>query len=82
MLDSSVDIVLPTTLEMIRKPERYTLAVEYVPQEVPPELTLATNLQQSGRRFILTPMQRFCSDLLDKALATIASWCRWSQACD
>ena len=33
MLDSSVDIVLPTTLGMIRKPKHYALAVEYVTQQ-------------------------------------------------
>ena len=40
MLDSSVVIVLLTSLEMVRKPEHYALAVEYVTQQLPPELTL------------------------------------------
>ena len=41
MLESSVDIALPTTLDMIRKSEHYALAVEYVTQQLPQELALA-----------------------------------------
>ena len=44
MLDTTVDSFLPTTLGMIRKPEHYALAVEYVAQQLPPELALAASV--------------------------------------
>ena len=78
MLDSSVDIVLPTTLGKIRKPEHYALAVEYVTQQLPPELALAASV--SAGVSLLRPCSK-CVALISKALATSGSWCRWPHAC-
>jgi len=65
MLDSSVDIVLLTTLEMIRKPEHYALAVEYVTQQLLQEFALAAASNTVAGVSLLRP----CS----KAVALISS---------
>ena len=39
MLSNSVDNVLPATLAMLRKSDHYAMAVEYITQQMPPELS-------------------------------------------
>ena len=48
MLGNSVDSVLPAMLAMIRKSEHYAMAVQYITQEVPPELTKAASKAQAN----------------------------------
>ena len=64
MLGDSVDSVLPTTLDMIRKSEHYALAVEYITQQVPPELLKTASKTVAG-----VSMLRPCS----KGVALIMS---------
>ena len=56
MLDVSAEGVLPAKLAMIQKSEHYTLAVEYVTQQMPPELTQAASKTEPGVK-----MLRHCS---------------------
>ena len=64
MLNDSVDSVLPTTLGMVRKSEHYAMAVEYITQQMPPELTKAASKAVAG-----VSMLRPCS----RAIALVVS---------
>jgi len=63
MLSHSVDNVLPAALAMIRRSDHYTMAVQYITQEVPPELSQVaskavvgvTMLRPCSRAFALVP---------------------------
>ena len=59
MLGDSTDSVLPGMLEMIRKSEHYSLAVQYITQKVPPELTKACSKVEAN-----LPMLRACSKVI------------------
>ena len=48
MLNCSVDSILPATLQMIRKSEHYSMAVQYTTQEVPAELAKAASKTRAG----------------------------------
>ena len=65
MLSNSVDNVLPTTLGMIRKSDHYALAVQYITQEVPPELTKVASKAVAGE-----PLLRPCSRAIALVLST------------
>ena len=65
MLSNSVDNVLPTTLGMIRKSDHYALAVQYITQEVPPELTKVASKAIAGE-----PLLRPCSKAIALVLST------------
>ena len=64
MLNDSVDSVLPTTLGMVRKSEHYAMAVQYITQQIPPELTKAASKAVAG-----VSMLRPCS----RAIALVVS---------
>ena len=65
MLSDSVDSVLPTTLGMVRKSEHYAMAVEYITQQMPPELTKAASKAVAG-----VSMLRPCSRAVALVLST------------
>ena len=65
MLTDSIDIVLSTTLGMIRKSEHYAMAVLYTTREVPPELTQAASKAVAG-----VPMLRPCARTIALVLST------------
>ena len=65
MLSDSVDSVLPTTLGMIRKSEHYAMAVQYITQEIPPELSKAASKAVAG-----VSMLRPCSRAVALVLST------------
>ena len=65
MLTDSVDSVLPATLGMVRKSEHYAMAVQYITQEVPPELTQAASKAVAG-----VPMLRPCTRAVALVLST------------
>ena len=48
MLSHSADSVLPAMLSMIRKSEHYTMAVQYITQQVPAELTQVASKPRAG----------------------------------
>ena len=48
MLSHSADSVLPATLAMIRKSDHYTMAVQYITQQVPPELSKVASKTMPG----------------------------------
>ena len=52
MISFSPDGVLPATLSMIRKSEHYSLAVEYVTQNVPEELVKVASKASGGTKFL------------------------------
>ena len=56
MLSHSVDNVLPAALAMIRRSDHYTMAVQYITQEVPPELC-----QVASKSVVGVTMSRPCS---------------------
>ncbi len=56
MLSHSVDSVLPAALAMIRRSDHYTMAVQYITQEVPPELS-----QVASKAVVGVTMLRPCS---------------------
>jgi hypothetical protein len=56
MLSHSVDSVLPAALAMIRRSDHYTMAVQYITQEVPPELC-----QVASKSVVGVTMLRPCS---------------------
>ena len=64
MLSTSPDGVLPATFDMIRKSEHYSLAVQYVTQNVPAELVKAASKATAG----LT-MLRACSKVVVLAVS-------------
>ena len=57
MMTQSGDSVLPATLDMIQKSEHYTMAVQYITQTVPPELTQGASKTTAGVS-ILRPCSR------------------------
>ena len=57
MMTQSGDSVLPAALDMIHKSEHYTMAVQYITQTVPPELTQAASKTTAGVS-ILRPCSR------------------------
>ena len=65
MLSHSVDSVLPAMLRMIRKSEHYAMAVEYITQEVPVELSKAASKANAG-----VAMLRPCSRAVALVLST------------
>ena len=65
MLSNSIDNVLPATLEMIQKSDHYPLAVQYITQEMPPELSKTTPKVVAG-----VPILRPCSRLVALVLST------------
>ena len=52
MISFSPDGVLPATLSMIRKSEHYSLAVEYVTQNVPEEFVKVASKASGGTKFL------------------------------
>ena len=48
MLNCSVDSILPATLQMIRKSEHYSMAVQYTTQDVPAELAKVASKTKAG----------------------------------
>ena len=64
MLSDSVDSVLPATLRMVRKFEHYAMAVQYITQQVPAELSKAASKTVAG-----VSMLRPCS----RAVALVLS---------
>ena len=64
MLNHSVDNVLPATLAMIRKSDHYAMAVQYITQPVPPELS-----QLASKAVVGVPLLRPCS----RAFALVVS---------
>ena len=65
MLSNSVDSILPATLGMIRKSHHYAIAVEYITQQVPPELSKSASKVSPG-----VPMLRHCSRVVTLVLST------------
>ena len=65
MLSNSVDSILPATLGMIRKSDHYAIAVEYITQQVPPELSKSASKVSPG-----VPMLRHCSRVVTLVLST------------
>ena len=65
MLSSSIDNVLPTKLGMIRKSEHYAMAVQYVTQQMPPELSAFGSKVVAG-----VPILRPCSRVVALVLST------------
>ena len=65
MVNHSADSVLPATLGMVRNSEHYALAVEYITQKVPPELTTAASKAVPG-----VPILRPCSRAVALVLST------------
>jgi len=65
MLSHSVDSVLPTTLGMVRASEHYAMAVQYLTQAVPPELSQAAVKAEPG-----IMMLRPCSRAVALILST------------
>ena len=65
MLSDSVDSVLPATLGMVRKSEHYALAVQYITQQVPAELSKAACETVAG-----VSMLRPCSRAVALVLST------------
>ena len=65
MLSHSVDSVLPAMLRMIRKSEHYAMAVQYITQEVPVELSKAASKANTG-----VTMLRPCSRAVALVLST------------
>ena len=65
MLNHDVDSVLPAMLGMVQKSEHYAMAVQYIAQEVPPELTTAASKTVAG-----DPILRPCSRAIVLVLST------------
>ena len=65
MLSDSTDNVLPAALGMVRKSDHYAMAVQYITQEVPPELVTMASKLVAG-----VPMQRPCSRAVALVLST------------
>ena len=65
MLSNSVDSILPATLGMIRKSDHYAIAVEYITQQVLPELSKSASNVSPG-----VPMLRHCSRVVTLVLST------------
>ena len=65
MLTASTDSVLPAKLEMIRKSDHYAMAVEYITQEMPPELSKTASKVVPG-----VPMLRPCTRVVALVLST------------
>jgi len=65
MINHSVDSGLPAMLGMVRKSEHYAMAVQYIAQEVPPELTKAASKAVAG-----DPILRPCSRAIVLVLST------------
>ena len=65
MLSHSADSVLPATLQMIRKSEHYTMAVQYITQQVPAELSKVASKTVAG-----SSMLRPCSRAVALVLST------------
>ena len=65
MLSHSVDSVLPAMLGMIRKSEHYAMAVQYITQEVPAELSKSASKVLAG-----VTMLRPCSRAVALVLST------------
>ena len=57
MLSHSADSVLPATLAMIRTSDHYAMAVQYITQELPPELSNVASKEKTGAT-ILRPCSR------------------------
>jgi len=68
LLSHSVDSVLPATLAMIRRSEHYAMAVQYITQDVPPELTQVASKVVAG-----VTMLRPCSRAFALVLSTKSS---------
>ena len=64
-LSDSADRVLPAMLHMIQKSEHYTMAVQYLTQKVPPELSKAVSKSSVG-----VTMLRPCSRAVALVLST------------
>ena len=62
---NSIDNVLPATLGMIRKSDHYALAVQYITQEVPPELSKTASKVVAG-----LPLLRPCTQVIALVLST------------
>ena len=65
MLTQSAESMLPATLGMIRKSDHYTMAVQYITQQVPPELSQVASKPGPG-----VPMLRPCSRAIALVLST------------
>ena len=65
MLSHSADSVLPAMLSMIRKSEHYTMAVQYITQQVPAELTQVASKPRAG-----VTLLRSCSRAFVLVLST------------
>ena len=65
MLTASTDSVLPAKLEMIRKSDHYAMSVEYITQEMPPELSKTASKVMLG-----VPMLRPCTRVVALVLST------------
>ena len=65
MLGHSADNVLPAMLVMIRKSEHYTMAVQYISQQVPPELSQVASRTRPG-----VTMLRPCGRAIALVLST------------
>ena len=65
MLSDSTNNVLPAALGMVRKSDHYAVAVQYITQEVPPELIKTASKLVAG-----VPMQRPCSPAVALVLST------------
>ena len=65
LLLHSADSVLPATLAMIRKSDHYSMAVEYVTQQVPPSLSQVASKAEPGAK-----MLRPCSRAVALVLST------------
>ena len=76
MLSHSVDSVLPAALAMIRKSDHYTMAVQYITQEVPPELSKVASKAETG-----VTMLRPCSRAVALILSTKRSKVSDAGAC-
>ena len=66
MLSQSVDSILPARLEMVRNSEHYTMAVQYMSQQVPQELCNVAAINVCAG----SPMLRPCSGAVALVLST------------
>ncbi len=65
MLTASTDSVLPAKLSMIRKSDHYAMSVEYITQEMPPELSKTASKVMLG-----VPMLRPCTRVVALVVST------------
>jgi len=65
LLTASADSVLPAKLEMIRKSDHYAMAVQYITQVMPPELS-----NKASEGVVGVPMLRPCTRVVALVLST------------